>query len=95
MRFCFRFSVSVSDASDQGQTKASPSGHNSNEGVSKTTEPATTEKTPSTEATTTKIPSTEATTQSPTSPDLECGVVVVGGGKIAYYCLRVKMKTMR
>lgn len=76
--FCFPFSVAGSADRAPAKSRASPQSTASpTEFVSSTTEPAT-------QSTTTKIPSTEG-------PDMECDVVVVGGGKIAYCCYRSKL----
>lgn len=76
--FCFPFSVAGSDASAQEQSTPSLKG---SEDVSSTTEPATTTQPQSTTA---EIPTTKG-------PDMECGVVIVGGGKIAYCCYHCKI----
>lgn len=65
----------ISDVLAQAQSTTSATEHESSKGVSKPTEPATMTQPPST---TTKIP-TEP-------PDVECGLVIVGGGKITYCC---------
>ncbi|XP_044166868.1 uncharacterized protein LOC114947034 isoform X3 [Acropora millepora] len=75
------------DASAQEQPTASPTEDKSSERVSEPTEPAatsqpqnTTARIPITEATTAQPQSTTAEIPSTEGPDLDCGVVIVGGG---------------
>ena len=98
LSFCFPFSVAVSDASAEAQPTASPTEHKSSEGVSEPTEQAittqpqnTTAQIRSTEAIPTQSQSTTAKVPSTEGPDVECGVVIVGGGKIAHHCYRCKV----
>ncbi|XP_044166867.1 uncharacterized protein LOC114947034 isoform X2 [Acropora millepora] len=90
----------TNDASAQEQPTASPTEDKSSERVSEPTEPAatsqpqnTTARIPITEATTAQPQSTTAEIPSTEGPDLDCGVVIVGGGAgglLLAYMLLVK-----
>ena len=90
LSFCFPFFCS--------EPTATSTEHKSSVVVSETTEPATATQPQSTMAniTSSEAPTTQpqgTTAEIPTTegPYMECGVVIVGGGKIAYYCYHCKI----